>query len=180
MIIVSGPPRRLVLIEESAPFRQTLARLLRMAGHTVWEAETGAAGLALLRTELPDLVVTDRDLPGLTGWDVALLVKTTHPRVPVVLVTGGANPRGADRRARAVVDAVLRKPFQFMGLLALIDRLTAGAAVPGARVGGALAGSGAARPVRDTGREAGASDRPRRGPGRPRDTHKGGAAWRPS
>jgi CheY-like chemotaxis protein len=47
MMDISVPPIRLLLIDDSVPFRQTLARLLRVAGHTVWEAETGAVGLAL-------------------------------------------------------------------------------------------------------------------------------------
>jgi CheY-like chemotaxis protein len=169
-----------LLIEDSAPLRQTLARLLRVAGQTVWEAETGAAGLALLRQQPLDLVVTDRDLPGLTGEDVARLLKVTYPHLPVVLVTGGADPTLAGRREPAGVDAVLRKPFQFKELLALIDRLTGDAAVPVARRGSALTGRKAQGPFSDTGRESGASDRLRHGPRRPRDTHRGGAAWRPS
>jgi len=47
--------RRLVLIGDSAPFRQTLARLLRVAGHMVWEARVGRR-LALLRQHPLDLV----------------------------------------------------------------------------------------------------------------------------
>jgi CheY-like chemotaxis protein len=124
MMDISVPPLRLLLIDDSVSFRQTLARLLRVAGHTVVEAETGAAGLALLRQQPLDLVVTDLDMPGLTGWDVARLAKTTHPHLPVVLVTGGGGCGAPERRMPAPVDAILWKPFPFAELLAVIGRLT--------------------------------------------------------
>jgi CheY-like chemotaxis protein len=142
MRFVPIPPRRLLLIDDSAPFRQTMARLLRVAGHTVLEAETGSAGLAILRTNPADLVLTARDMPGLSGWDVARLVKATYPRVPVVLVTRSVDPIAADRRERELVDAILRPPFQFTELRALIGRLTRGTVtVPVGMVVGAQAGS---------------------------------------
>ena len=119
--------RRLLIIDDHASFRQTLAGLLRFAGHTVFEAGEGSAGLALLRQELLDLVVTDQDMPGLTGWDVARLVKATHPRIPVVLVAGGTDGDIALRSRREQVDAILRKPFPLRELLVLIARLTADA-----------------------------------------------------
>ena len=131
MLDMLVPPLRLLLLDDCASFRQPLARLLRVAGHTVWEAESGAAGLALLRQHPLDLVVTDGDMPGLTGWDVARLAKATHPHVPGGLVTGGECSVASDRRSPAPVDAILGKPFPFADLLAVIGRLTRGA--PAAR-----------------------------------------------
>jgi CheY-like chemotaxis protein len=132
-----APARRLLIIDDHAPFLQTLACLLRVAGHTVYEAGEGSAGLALLRQKLLDLVVTDQDMPGLTGWDVARLVKATHPRIPVVLVAGGTDGETVLRSRREHADAILRKPFPIRELLVLVARLTADA--------GTRAGSGGAR-----------------------------------
>ena len=123
---MSVSPRRLLLIADSPPFRQTLARLLRVVGHTVWDAETGAAGLAILRQHPLDLVATDRDMPGLTGWDVARLIRATYPQLPVVLLAGGTGSTTRDGRTPAPVDAILWKPFPFAELLGLIGRLTRG------------------------------------------------------
>ena len=126
MLDRSLAPRRLVLIDDSAPFRQTLARLLRVAGHMVWEAESGAAGLALLRQHPLDLVVTARDMPGVTGWNIARLVKAMVPQLPVVLVAGGTDSAAPDRRTAPHVEAILWKPFPLAELLAVIGRLTWG------------------------------------------------------
>lgn len=121
---MAASPRRLLLIADSPPFRQTLARLLRVASHTVWEAQTGAAGLAILRQYPVDLVMADSDMPGLTGEDVALLIQATYPQLPVVLMKGGTGGVAPDRRTPTPVDVILWKPFLFAHLLAVIDRLT--------------------------------------------------------
>jgi CheY-like chemotaxis protein len=131
--------RRLLVIEDHAPFRQTLTYLLRAAGHTVEEAENGPAGLANFRLHPPDLVITDRDMPGLSGWEVARLVKTMQPRIPVILVTGAANTGATGQQDPACVDAILWKPFSFSDLIVLIGRFTGGApAAAGPAAGGTL------------------------------------------
>ncbi len=117
-------PRRLLLIDDSQAFRHTLAEMLRAAGHIVQEAETGAAGLALLRAEPVEVVLTDVEMPGLTGWDVALLVKAKHPRLPVVLLMGADGSDVTRCQRRALVDAVLQKPFQFNEIQSTISKLT--------------------------------------------------------
>lgn len=173
MTRIVAPARRLLIIDDHPPFRQTLACLLRAAGHTVFEAGEGSAGLALLRQELLDLVVTDQDMPGLTGWDVARLVKATHSRIPVVLVAGGTDGDATIRSRREQVDAILRKPFPLPELLVLIARLTAGTA-PRVGSGGARnlvrAGQGiTSRPEVEHGADLSGGRRrsPRPGPGVP-------------
>jgi CheY-like chemotaxis protein len=119
-------PRRILLIDDQASFRQALAHALRTVGHHVVEAEGGPTGLSRLRQQSSDLVVTDRDMPGLNGWDVAQLAKSTRPRIPVVLMTGGAGTITEDPRARHHVDAILGKPFPVAELVTVIARLTDG------------------------------------------------------
>ncbi len=114
---------RILVIDDHPPFRQTLAHLLRRAGYTVEEADNGVGGLASLGSHPTDLVITDRDMPGLSGWDVARLAKGMEPGLPVVLVTGGIDTRTTDRQDRSYVDAILWKPFSFTHLLDLIGQL---------------------------------------------------------
>ncbi|HSB69451.1 MAG TPA: response regulator [Candidatus Methylomirabilis sp.] len=118
-------PRRLLFIDDDALIRRTFGQLLRNAGHTVEEADGGAAGLAILTQKPVDLVVTDLGMPGLTGWDVARAVKARSPHLPVVLVTGWANAIATDDRERALVDAILPKPCTLQDIQAVIGRLTA-------------------------------------------------------
>ena len=118
-------PRRLLFIDDDPLIRRTFGQLLRNAGHTVEEADGGAAGLDILSRKSVDLVVTDLGMPGLTGWDVARAVKARSPHLPVVLVTGWANAIATDDRERALVDAILPKPCRLQDIQAVIGRLTA-------------------------------------------------------
>ncbi len=118
--------RRLLVIDDDPSFRTTIAYLLQRLGHTVEAAESGSAGIALLRQKPVDLVVTDLMMPGLTGWDVARLAKAMRPRLPVVLVTGCAHAIAPDQPERAFVDAILAKPFGVAAMQAVIGPLTRG------------------------------------------------------
>ena len=117
-------PRQLLVIDDDTSFRNTIGLLLRTLGHTVAVAESGSAGLALLRQQPVDLVMTDLVMPGLTGWDVARLVKAVHPRLPVVLVTGCAETIPPDQPERTWVDAILAKPCGLVEIQAVVGALT--------------------------------------------------------
>lgn len=123
MMDAGSVPRRLLVIDDDPSFRTTVEHLLRKCGHTVAVAESGSAGLALLRQTPVDLVLTDLRMPGLTGWDVARLVKAMHPRLPVVLVTGDAGAMSTDQPERAWVDAILAKPCGVAALQTVIVTL---------------------------------------------------------
>jgi CheY-like chemotaxis protein len=120
----ASAPRRLLVIDDDPSCRTTIAYLLQKLGHTVEAAESGSAGLALLRQKPVDLVLTDLMMPGLTGWDVARLAKAMRPQLPVVLVTGCAQTIPLDQPERQFVDAILAKPCGPAAMQAVIGPLT--------------------------------------------------------
>lgn len=80
--------------------RNALARMLRWLGHTVLPAPSGREGLARLETsDDVDLVLTDFQMPGMNGVDVAKTVRTRWPHVRVGLITGAPEllPEQRDR-----------------------------------------------------------------------------------
>lgn len=116
--------RRLLVIDDDPSCRTTIAFLLQRLGHTVEAAESGSAGLTILRQVPVDVVMTDLTMPGLTGWDVARLAKAMRPRLPVVLVTGCAHTISPDQLELQFVDAILPKPFGVAAIQAVIGALT--------------------------------------------------------
>jgi PAS domain S-box-containing protein len=117
--------KRILLVDDDAMVRRTLASLLRAAGHAVTEAEGGAAGIALLEKDAIDLVLTDLGMPEVTGWDVASAARVRLPQVPVVLLTGWGEHGAAETPAPGLVDRVLGKPVRLEDLLGVIGELTA-------------------------------------------------------
>jgi CheY-like chemotaxis protein len=117
------PTRRFLLIDDHQEVRQTFAALLQALGHTVVEAEGGPAGLCRLAEESVDVVLTDLEMPGMTGWEVARAVKARDPSLPVILLTGWGDEPPGGTEARVAVDRILCKPARMQDVLSAITSL---------------------------------------------------------
>ena len=124
----------ILLVEDDATLRHTLALNLRAEGHRVLEAEDGETGLAAARGETPDLVVLDVMLPRLDGLTVCRLLRR-ESAVPIILLTA----RGAEADKiiglETGADDYIVKPFSLGEFLARVRAaLRRGAAAPPADV----------------------------------------------
>ena len=123
----STPPsvrgRRILLVDDDAGVRKTLASLLRASGQDVLEADSGTEALDWLQTTAVDLVLTDLGMPEISGWDVARAAKAHRPDLPVVLLTGWGDHAGTEIPPDARVDRVLAKPVPRSTLLTVISEL---------------------------------------------------------
>lgn len=107
---------RILLIEDEAPVREMLLDELAVQGHTVIGAGDGEEGLRKFLENEPDLVLCDRAMPGLSGYDVLSRIRGAHPQyddVPFVFLTALTDPRD-----KAAVDhlrpaAYIEKPVDF-------------------------------------------------------------------
>ena len=105
---------RVLLIEDNRPSLELMSYLLHAFGHTAIEASNGVDGLELLRSERPDLVVCDIDLPRLDGYALAGRAKSDPETrgIPLVAVTALAMVGDRDRALRAGFDGYLTKPIE--------------------------------------------------------------------
>ena len=98
------------MVDDEAPIRKALERLLRVAGIEVEVFATGEAYLASFDDHRPDCVLLDAQLPGMSGFDVQDRMRASGARIPVVMITGNDSP-GAEGHALANgAHAYLRKP----------------------------------------------------------------------
>ena len=116
--------RCILLIDDDPAVRLTMTELLQAAGHTVLVAESGPVGLAQLAQTLPDLVLTDLGMPEMSGAEVARRVKSAHPQLPVLLLTGWGETAALSAADRQAVDRVLGKPVRLADLLQAVAELT--------------------------------------------------------
>jgi len=84
---------RVLLVDDEYYMRKVVRTMLLGLGiRTVYEAEDGAAGLALLRAHAPDAVILDWEMPGLNGASFVRLVRTPEsfplPDIPIIMLTG--------------------------------------------------------------------------------------------
>ena len=119
----------MLVADDEDDIRALVGVAVRRAGCALVAAEAdGEAALATTRTELPDLVVLDVSMPGLTGLEVCAALRQ-DPRtlgVRVLLLSAGASPDDVARGLDAGADAYLPKPFSVADLVAEIRGLAAG------------------------------------------------------
>ena len=106
------------LVDDEAPVRVALGRLLRLADFTVLAFASGEAFLDSLAERLPDCVLLDLHLPGLTGLQVQARLRESGLRLPLVFITASDDAELARQALDAGGLCVLHKPF---GNEALLD-----------------------------------------------------------
>lgn len=79
---------KILIIDDDKLNLKVLKEILNKAGYTVIEAENGEAGLHLVHTEHPDLVITDFQMPGIDGLEVLYQIRKLNIGLPVILLTG--------------------------------------------------------------------------------------------
>ena len=116
----NGPKSCTVLVVDDEPDIRYLLRItLEEAGYGVVEAGHGEAALEQVRRSPPQLVLTDRMMPRMSGGELIerLRADESTKAIPIVIISG-------TRGIQAGADATLRKPFDPGELIVLIDRLT--------------------------------------------------------
>jgi DNA-binding response OmpR family regulator len=116
---VSG---RILIIDDEAALRQTLARILQRAGHEVTTAGSGQEGLALLAGAAFDLVYLDIRMPDMSGVEVLQTIHSNYPGTSVILFTAQPDVNSAIEALRQGATDYLLKPLKPQ---ALIDRTQA-------------------------------------------------------
>ena len=114
---------RIVVVDDEPEVRQVVARLLRRLGHEVAEADTGAAGLALLEQHRATMLVTDMLMPGMGGAELGRLALSAYPGLLVLYISGYTEEEirlaGVEHRR----ERFLAKPFTAHELLDALDAL---------------------------------------------------------
>jgi signal transduction histidine kinase len=116
----TAAPATILLVDDDVLIAQSTVALLEDLGHKVVEAHSGAEALTIINGGLtPDLVITDHAMPGMSGTDLALRLKTRNPELPVLLATGYAELEG-----ESSIDLPrLAKPYTQQQLGSEISRL---------------------------------------------------------
>ena len=114
--------QRILIVEDQEDLRTILRDLLSASGYEVLEAVDGSEGVAKARSERPDLVLMDIQLPVLDGYEATRQIKR-HPdtaSTPVIVVSSFAM-KGDEEKARAAgCDAYVPKPYSPMKLLGMV------------------------------------------------------------
>jgi PAS domain S-box-containing protein len=123
LIEKSHTPLTILVVDNEPHVRKTLAEMLAVLGHKVFEANNGRIALSMLSTCLFDLVFTDLSMPVMDGWGLIDKIRKDFPDIQVIVVTGygcAATPPDGDVSS---ADYIIGKPFDFKQIVNAINRV---------------------------------------------------------
>ncbi len=121
-----GTMARILLIEDEPQVREMLLDDLTERGHKVIEAANGVDGLQMMITGEPDLVLCDRAMPGMSGYEVLERIRGAYPQfadIPFVFLTALSDPRDRLAVDHLKPSGYINKPVDFNMLSQKIDSL---------------------------------------------------------
>jgi len=113
---------RILIVEDTEDNRTILRDLFQSVGDAVIEATTGEDGVAAARSERPDLILMDIQLPVLDGYEATRRIKAIPELAdtPVIAVTSHALSDDEQKARAAGCDDYIAKPFSPRALLAKV------------------------------------------------------------
>jgi CheY-like chemotaxis protein len=112
-------PRKpiILVVDDDAPIIALMRSILREFGFEARTAMSGAAAIEAARAEAPDLVLLDKNMPGMSGVDVirALRGEAGLAHVPILLLTG--DPVAPHEIAELGANGTVQKPFDLQALM---------------------------------------------------------------
>ncbi len=115
----AAPVRTILLVDDADESRITTKWFLANFGFTVDAVRTAQEALSLFNPTIHDLVITDNAMPGMTGAEMAHVLKLRSPSTPVLMYSG--NPPDD----RSCLDLVVQRPTHLLTLKEAADSLLA-------------------------------------------------------
>jgi len=113
---------KILLVDDEEDYVRTMAERMEMRDLGSEVALTGEQALAMLEEDLPDVMVLDLRMPGMTGMEVLARVKEAHPQVEVIILTGFGSEKDEEEARRIGAFDYLRKPVDINDLMSTIRR----------------------------------------------------------
>ncbi|MDQ7824124.1 MAG: response regulator [Candidatus Eremiobacteraeota bacterium] len=119
---------KILLVEDNEMNRDMLSRRLAKKGYEVIIAFDGAQGVAMAKSEAPDIILMDMSLPVLDGWEATKQIKADDgvKAIPVIALTAHAMSDDREKAMAAGCNDYDTKPIEFPRLLGKIEALIAG------------------------------------------------------
>jgi len=114
--------RKILIVDDELEVARALAQLMVREGLEPIVAADGPSALRLIQSESPDVLLVDFRLPGMDGMEVLRRSKAMDEDLPVILITGYAEVRGAVEAIRAGAHDYLSKPFSHPEVIRVVLR----------------------------------------------------------
>lgn len=110
-------PKKILIIDDELEICKMVAECLFDAGYSASYALNGPDGLAMIKRDLPSLVLLDIGMPGMDGIEVMRLIHGQFPAIPVVVLTGHRDTETVKKMIEMGASEYLTKPINLDTLL---------------------------------------------------------------
>lgn len=116
---------KILLVEDNEMNRDMLSRRLAKRGYTLALAVDGGAGVAMAKSEKPDIILMDMSLPVIDGWEATKQLKADPATagIPIIALTAHAMDSDRQKAIGAGCDDFDTKPVELSRLLGKIEEL---------------------------------------------------------
>jgi nitrogen regulation protein NR(I) len=112
---------RILVVDDEQRMRSSFSKMLTTSGHEVITADRGAKAIELVTAEDPDLLVMDIKMPGMDGLEAFRKIRETHPKLPVIMMTGFGTTEAAIEAIKLGAYDYHLKPFEPKAMLRSIE-----------------------------------------------------------
>ena len=116
---MSTPTQNILIVEDDVQLRLLLSAILAQAGYKVRTTEDGFSALAEIRTEAPDILLSDLYMSGMSGFELLSVVRRRFPAIQVIAMSSAFS--GSDVPTGIAADAFYEKATKVAGLLQIIE-----------------------------------------------------------
>ena len=120
---MASPSRTILIIEDDEDVQEILTALLQKGGYRVQAADTGEEGVAACARILPDLVILDIKMPGLSGFDALQRIKSDPKtkEIPVIMCSAFSDVADVEECCKHGACDYITKPFDLDRVLANVS-----------------------------------------------------------
>jgi two-component system response regulator AtoC len=126
-MLEKGDPRSVLVIDDDPDMRRLLNDFLVRSGYRVLEASNGQDAIFLVESERIDVVILDKEMPGMNGLDVLSFLRRRSPDLPIIFITACGGPAVAEESRRQGARFYIEKPFR---VAAIVNTIHAALAKP--------------------------------------------------
>ena len=120
-LVAELPRARILVVDDEKHVRELLCEMIQSEGYEAMAAGNGADALALLEAGNFDAVFTDIGMPGMSGWELARVIRGRNAQIPLAVITGWGDAVGSDEQQAAQVNWVVTKPFSMQRVIEIIQ-----------------------------------------------------------
>jgi DNA-binding NtrC family response regulator len=115
------PAERVLVVDDDAGIRHSLARIIRVQGYDVDTAADGKSAIAAAKSFRPHLLIIDIRMPEIDGVEAFEQILDQHPGLPAIFMTANSSSSRISRAIEIGAVSVFTKPLDLQRLTELVD-----------------------------------------------------------